>query len=176
METRLWLLRCGALVGLAASVPAALLAIALFFASLAHPQIELERLYDLSMFVSWTAFGSIFFGLSLSLALNSISRPLRLVHDRLRADFGRYRPLLSICGSAIVILLAITLILGFTFVHHSGSVWTSTSRAGTQEIPDVVARIYMWRLARFSSLLLLLSAGSVGFESASIFKAARHRN
>jgi hypothetical protein len=173
MEVRLRQLRSMSVVGLVVSAPAALLAIVLMASSLTKPQLSSERLYYFSKLTGRIGFGSIFLGLSLSLILNSLARQLPLIHDCLRADFNRHRRLLSAFAAVVVILMATTLIPGFTFVHPSGNVWLSTSRAGTREVSELVARQYMWLLVRFSALFLALFAGSIGFESASILRSAK---
>lgn len=169
-ESRFPLLRYLSLLVVSMSWLATLLAVITLLVSFTRPEWGTIGLFEVSVIVFRTGFVSIFAAIGIGAGSSYLLRSKRELRSRFEKQFGRFRVVLKTIVAIAALLMAVTLIQGFTFVKLSNGKWISTSRAGSREIPEIVAREYFWRLIRFSSLFLFVSSCSTGFQSASILR------
>ena len=150
---------------------AGLCAIGVLTFSFLKPSEDIARLYQIARSLFRLGLGSIFVSLAVSIFLEYVFTSDRRFHDVLRSEYARRKPMLKVALALAAVMMAATLIQGFTLVRPSEGRWVSLSRAGSHEITESTAREYLWRLVTFSSLLLTVSSFSLFFQSTSVLHA-----
>ncbi|HKW62469.1 MAG TPA: hypothetical protein VJN89_08000 [Candidatus Acidoferrum sp.] len=170
IEPRLLLLRYLSVLVVGLSLLATALAVIALLVSFVRPEWDTMRLLEMSTIAFRVGFGSIFAAIGAGAGLSYLLRPKGELSSRFEKQFARYRAALKVIVAAAGLLMAVTLIQGFTFVKVSANKWISTSRAGSHEVSGIMAREYFWRIIRFSSLFLVVSSSVLGFESTGILR------
>lgn len=125
--------------------------------SYAEPGQETQRLYDASRWLSQTAplVLMVFFFALLGLGMLSRRSPnLAKAAERAYTDSRKWFHVALVVALVVIVSAVLP---GFTNVHPEGTKWVSTGHAGTWEIPESLARNFLWRKMRaeFGSGLVL---------------------
>jgi hypothetical protein len=175
VEPHLPLLHYLSVLVIGLSWPAAALALIALLVSFVEPEWDAMRLLEMSSIAFRVGLASIFVAIGAGAGLSYLVRSKGELTSRFEKESARYRAALKVVGATAALLMAVTLIQGFAFVKLSSGKWISTGRAGSREISEIVAREYIWRLIRSSSLFLLASSFATGLQSTGILRVTNQR-
>lgn len=132
----------------------------------------MDQLSRLSGLVNDTAFYGVFVVLASIFGLNRFLDDLPAVRDGAITIARQYARFVAICMGVLAILAIWTMMIPrFTYVHCLGGKWISTSRTGSKEVPESVARHFLWLILRLWSVVIMGGSLVVGIGAGSLQEA-----